>query len=126
MSHITAATADFEISRAERQAAELHPRDAQARLAFEVGMLRGLVRQMASQAAIAAQADQISSHIMRADINADTALEIVQAVNASLCHQYQEADPDGLSPAIDALEFAEANPGGGLKALVFVRPLNAD
>jgi len=100
-------TANFEISRAERQAAELHPSDAQGRLAFEVGMLRGLVRQMASQAAIVAQADQIPGHIMRADVDADTALEIIQAVNVSLCAKYEDADPDGLSFAIKSLEFAE-------------------
>lgn len=99
--------ADFEISRAYAKSRELYPNDTEARLAFQVGQLSAICSNFAALIAVNAQADHAADHIMRAELDADTALEIVQAVNASLCAKYEDADPDGLSPAIKALEEAE-------------------
>lgn len=108
MSHIPyAAQAEALIAKASETALQRYPNDPAARYAFELGFLRSEFRSLASTAQLASQPDQIANYLAyRAEIDPDTACELVEGIAAGLKSHFEDDRPAFLGNALDALEEA--------------------
>lgn len=101
------AKAQAAITQAALKAAEVHPQDDVARLAFCVGILQAELLDLASRATVESQPQCTANRIAKAmTLNPDQAADIVDAVSASLKCSYEEMDLDGYDNAITSLNTA--------------------